>query len=336
MLSDKDQTVKARPAAAKIKQPTYSAERELERPLSIAVIIPCYNEEVAIGATVAGFKAALPSARVYVYDNNSTDQTSAVALAAGATVRREPRKGKGNVVRRMFADVDADLYVLTDGDATYDPASAPEMIRMLVQENMDMVVGCRVDQSERAYRAGHRLGNAMLTGFLAWLFGRAFSDTLSGYRVFSRRFVKSFPSLSSGFEIETEINVHALELKMPSGEVMTKYNERMEGSQSKLNTYGDGIRILGLMLALFRREKPATFFSLISVALVVLAVVLFFPLGIEFIESHQVPRIPTAILCTGLVILAMLSMSCGLILDTVTHGRREIRRLAYLNFTAPQ
>jgi glycosyltransferase involved in cell wall biosynthesis len=336
MLSEGDRTARTRPPSVKIKQPTYSAERELERPLSIAVIIPCYNEAVAIGATVAGFKAALPSARIYVYDNNSADQTAAAAAAAGATVRREPRKGKGNVVRRMFADVDADIYVLTDGDATYDPEACPDMIRMLVQENMDMVIGCRADQSRGAYRAGHRWGNAMLTGFLAWMFGRAFSDTLSGYRVFSRRFVKSFPSLSSGFEIETEINVHALELKMPCGEMVTKYNERMEGSQSKLNTYGDGLRIVGLMLALFRREKPAAFFSLIAICLATMALALFFPLAVEFIQSHTVPRLPTAVLCTGLVILAMLSVSCGLILDTVTHARREIRRLAYLNFTAPQ
>ncbi len=336
MLSDKDRIARPRASAVKIKQPTYGAEHALTRPLSIAVIIPCYNEAIAIGATIAGFKAALPSARIYVYDNNSADQTAAVAAAAGAIVRREPRKGKGNVVRRMFADVDADIYVLADGDATYDPLACPDMIKMLVQDNMDMVVGCRADQSQAAYRAGHRWGNAMLTGFLAWMFGRAFSDMLSGYRVFSRRFVKSFPSLSSGFEIETEINVHALELKMPSGEMVTNYSERMEGSQSKLNTYGDGLRILGLMLALFRREKPATFFSLIAAGLAGLALVLFFPLAIEFIQSHRVPRLPTAVLCTGLVILAMLSVSCGLILDTVTHGRREIRRLAYLNFTGPQ
>ena len=298
---------------------------------SVAVIIPCYNEELTIARTVEGFRTALTGARIYVYDNNSSDRTREVAMAAGAIVRGEARQGKGNVVRRMFADIDADIYVLVDGDATYDPCAATEMIALLVENGLDMVVGCRRDAAKDAYRHGHRFGNAMLTSFLAWMFGRAFTDTLSGYRVFSRRFVKTFPSLSSGFEIETEINVHALALRMPIGEVAINYTERPAGSASKLNTYRDGARILAVMLNLFRQEKPALFFTALSICLSVLAVLLFLPLGVTFLETGQVPRIPTAILCTGLVILAMLSLACGLILDTVTHGRREIRRLAYLS-----
>lgn len=308
--------------------------RPAKRP-AVAVIIPCYNEEIAVGATVQGFRAALPEAAVYVYDNNSRDGTRAAAAAAGAVVRGESRQGKGNVVRRMFADVEADVYVLVDGDATYDPRAAPAMIDKLVGEGLDMVVGCRRDQVQGAYRSGHRFGNAVLTRFLAWMFGRAFTDTLSGYRVFSRRFVKTFPSLSSGFEVETEINVHALALRMPVGEMETQYAERMEGSTSKLSTYGDGVRIMMMMLHLFRQERPAHFFAIIAGLLAAVAAILFAPLAVTFVHIHAVPRMPTAVLCTGLVIVAMLSVTCGLILDTVTHGRREVRRLAYLACPAP-
>lgn len=301
----------------------------------IAVILPCYNEEAAIAATVEGFRKALPQARIYVFDNNSTDRTVEVARAAGAIVRTERMQGKGHVVRRMFSDVEADIYVMADGDATYDAAAAPELIRMMVEDRLDMVVGARKSEVEAAYRRGHRLGNKMLTGILARLFGRTFSDILSGYRVFSRRFVKSFPVLSAGFEIETEISIHALELQMPVGEVVTQYGARPEGSVSKLSTYRDGWRILWTIGTLFRIEKPVLFFGAIGAALALLAVILAVPLGITYIQTGLVPRMPTALLATGLMILAFLNGFCGLILATVVRGRREVRRLAYLSFAAP-
>ena len=301
----------------------------------IAVLLPCYNEEAAIGQTVAGFLAALPGATVYVYDNNSRDRTVEVARAAGAVVRTERMQGKGNVVRRMFADVDADLYVMADGDATYDPASAPAMVARLIDEQLDMVVGSRVTQTEAAYRRGHQFGNALLTGMLARLFGRSFTDILSGYRVFSRRFVKSFPVLSAGFEIETEISVHALELKMPVAEVETPYFARPEGSVSKLNTYGDGFRILNTIITLYRIERPMLFFGLIGGVLALAALALSVPLAITYAQTGLVPRLPTAVLVTGLMILAALNAFAGLILDTVVRGRREVRRLAYLAYPAP-
>lgn len=303
--------------------------------VDIAVILPCYNEEAAIGATIAGFRAALPGARIYVFDNNSSDRTAEVARAEGAIVRSERMQGKGHVVRRMFADVEADIYVMADGDATYDAAAAPALIRMLLEDRLDMVVGARKSEVEAAYRRGHRFGNAMLTGLLARLFGRTFSDILSGYRVFSRRFVKSFPVLSEGFEIETEISIHALQLQMPVGESLTHYGARPEGSTSKLSTYRDGLRILGTIITLFRIEKPMLFFGLIGVALGLLALILALPLGMTYVETGKVPRFPTAILATGLMILAFLSIFCGLILATVVRGRREMRRLAYLSFAAP-
>jgi glycosyltransferase involved in cell wall biosynthesis len=301
----------------------------------IAVLLPCYNEEAAIAQTIAGFRAALPHAAIYVYDNNSRDRTREVAAAAGATVRSERMQGKGNVVRRMFADVDADIYVMADGDATYDAASAPALIQRLLDEQLDMVVGSRVGEAVEAYRRGHRLGNRMLTGMLARLFGRSFSDILSGYRVFSRRFVKSFPVLSAGFEIETEISVHALELKMPVAEIETPYFARPEGSASKLSTYSDGWRILRTIVTLYRIERPMLFFGWIGALLAALAVILAIPLGITYMHTHLVPRLPTAILATGLMILAFLNGFAGLILDTVVRGRREVRRLAYLAHHAP-
>jgi glycosyltransferase involved in cell wall biosynthesis len=302
----------------------------------IAVLLPCYNEEAAIAQTVAGFRAALPGATIYVYDNNSRDRTIEVARAAGAVVRSERMQGKGNVVRRMFADIDADIYVMADGDATYDAASAPALVARLLDEQLDMVVGSRVTVADAAYRRGHKFGNAVLTGMLARLFGRSFTDILSGYRVFSRRFVKSFPVLSSGFEIETEISVHALELKMPVAEVETPYFARPEGSESKLSTYGDGLRILNTIVQLYRLERPLLFFGAVGAALGLVALLLAVPLILTYLHTGLVPRQPTAILVTGLIILAALNAFTGLILDTVVRGRREVRRLAYLAHRAPQ
>jgi len=297
----------------------------------IAVLVPCYNEEAAVATVVRGFSQALPSAKVYVYDNNSRDRTVAIAREAGAEVRSERRQGKGHVVRRMFADVDADVYVLVDGDATYDAPSAPRMIEKLVAEHLDMVVGLRVDQEQAAYRKGHRTGNWMLTSFLSAVFGQAFKDILSGYRVFSRRFVKSFPVLSDGFEIETELTVHALELAMPVAEVETPYYARPEGSFSKLNTWGDGFRILRTILKLYRSEKPLRFFTGIGACLALVSIGLAIPVFINYVETGLVPRLPTAVLSTGLMIVAVLSVSSGLVLDTVTRGRREMKLLAYLS-----
>ena len=301
----------------------------------IAVLLPCYNEEAAIAQTVAGFRAALPSATIYVYDNNSKDRTIEVARAAGAVVRSERMQGKGNVVRRMFADVDADIYVMADGDTTYDAEAAPQLVQKLLDEQLDMVVGSRVTQEDAAYRRGHVMGNKLLTGMLAQLYGRSFTDILSGYRVFSRRFVKSFPVLSDGFEIETEISVHALELRMPVGEVETRYFSRPEGSTSKLSTYSDGFRILNTIVTLYRIERPLLFFGAIGALFALLAIVLGIPLAVTYYHTHLVPRFPTAILATGLVILAALNGFTGLILDTVVRGRREVRRLAYLGHPAP-
>lgn len=301
----------------------------------IAVILPCYDEEAAIGQTVRDFRAALPDAVIYVYDNNSRDATIAQAEAAGAIVRSERMQGKGHVVRRMFADVDADIYIMADGDATYEAAAAPKMVAQLIADQLDMVVGARQSEVEAAYRRGHRFGNAMLTGMLARLFGRSFSDILSGYRVFSRRFVKSFPVLSSGFEIETEISVHALELRMPVAEHITAYAARPEGSTSKLSTYRDGWRILSTIVTLFRIERPLLFFGGIGAILAAAAIILAVPLVLTYLETGLVPRLPTAILVTGLMILAALCGFTGLILDTVVRGRREVRRLAYLALPAP-
>lgn len=301
----------------------------------IAVLLPCFNEEAAIGATVKGFRDALPAAIVYVYDNNSTDRTREVAAKAGAIVRTERQQGKGHVVRRMFADVDADVYLMADGDLTYDPAAAPEMVRLLLDDQLDMVVGTRRHEAKEAYRGGHVLGNKIFTGLLSGLFGRSFTDIFSGYRVFSRRFVKSFPVLSSGFEIETEISVHALELRMPVGEAETRYLARPEGSASKLSTFSDGWRILKTILTLYRIERPTLFYGTIGLVLLIAAILLSIPLVITYLNTGLVPRFPTAILVTGMTIVAVLCFFAGLILDTVTRGRREVRRLAYLSLQAP-
>ncbi|GGI26351.1 glycosyltransferase family 2 protein [Bradyrhizobium guangdongense] len=302
----------------------------------IAVLVPCYNEEAAVATVVADFRKALPAAEIYVYDNNSRDRTASVAREAGAIVRSERRQGKGHVVRRMFADIEADIYVLVDGDATYDAPSAPRMIDKLLDEHLDMVVGLRIDQSQAAYRLGHRMGNRMLTGFLSSTFGQVFKDILSGYRVFSRRFVKSFPVLSDGFEIETELAVYALELSLPVTEVETPYYARPEGSFSKLNTWRDGFRILGTMLKLYRSERPLRFFTVIGILLALAAITLAIPIVVTFFETGLVPRLPTAVLSMGLTIMALLSVSSGLVLDTVTRGRREMKMLAYLSQPAPK
>ena len=301
----------------------------------IAVLLPCFNEEATIAATVAGFRSALPSATVYVYDNNSRDRTREIAADGGAVVRSERQQGKGHVVRRMFADIDADVYVMADGDLTYDPSSAQAMVDLLLADQLDMVVGTRRHDEKGAYRGGHVLGNRLFTGMLGRLFGRSFSDIFSGYRVFSRRFVKSFPVLSSGFEIETEMSVHALELRMPVGEVETAYASRPEGSQSKLSTFGDGWRILKTIATLYRTERPVLFFGTIGAVLMIAALVLAVPLIVTYLDTGLVPRFPTAILITGMIIVAVLCFFAGLILDTVTRGRREVRRLAYLALPGP-
>lgn len=302
----------------------------LNMELRIAVLVPCYNEEVAIGCVVDNFRNALPTATVYVYDNNSKDNTVGEATKAGAQVHSEPLQGKGNVVRRMFADIEADVYVLVDGDDTYDAATAPELIRLLETESLDMVNGARVTDIKQAYRAGHVLGNRMLTGMVQMIFGKRIGDLLSGYRVFSRRFVKSFPALSSGFEIETELTVHALELRMPIAEVQTQYKDRPEGSASKLRTFHDGFRILKTIAILLKEERPLQFFSWLFLVLSILSFVLAWPVINEYLATGLVPRLPTAILATGTMLLAFHSLFSGLVLDTVTHGRRELKRMAYL------
>jgi glycosyltransferase involved in cell wall biosynthesis len=301
----------------------------------IAVLVPCFNEEVAIAKVVADFRAALPAATIYVYDNNSTDRTVEVARRAGAVVGRETHQGKGNVVRRMFADVDADVIVLVDGDATYDAASVRGLIARLLEDRLDMVVAARIQLDETAYRTGHRLGNRLFSAAVDWVFNATFSDILSGYRVFSRRFVKSFPVLSRGFEIEIELTVHALELELPTAEIPTPYYARPAGSASKLSTWRDGLRILATIANLYRTERPLAFFSGLGGALAVMSVVLAIPVFATFLERGVVPRVPTAILSTGLMLLAFLFVVAGLILDTVTKGRREMKLLAYLAQQAP-
>ncbi|MDB5382801.1 MAG: glycosyl transferase [Rhodospirillales bacterium] len=301
----------------------------------IAILIPCYNEAVAVARVIDGFRAALPGAEIHVYDNNSTDGTRAAAAAAGALVRLEPQQGKGNVVRRMFADIEADIYVLVDGDDTYDASAAPAMVAMLRDERLDMVTASRVTEIVAAYRPGHRFGNLMLTGMVRLIFGDRITDMLSGYRAFSRRFVKSFPALAHGFETETEFTVHALELRLPVGEIATPYKDRPVGSVSKLNTIRDGIRILRTIMALAQRERPLAFFGSIGLALMLLAVALFIPVLVEFLHTGLVPRLPTAILSAVLVLAGLLSLAGGLILDTVTRGRLEAKRIAYLAIKGP-
>jgi glycosyltransferase involved in cell wall biosynthesis len=302
----------------------------------IAVLIPCYNEEKTVAQVVRDFLTVLPGAMVYVYDNNSADQTIKRAEEAGAIVRSEKYQGKGNVMRRMFSDIEADIYILVDGDSTYHAASAPDMVDKLLNEQLDMVVGTRLTahEGDASFRRGHEFGNHMLTGFMSLIFGRQLTDMLSGYRVMSRRFVKSFPALAQGFETETELTIHALELKMPIAEVITPYGSRPAGSESKLSTYRDGWRILLTIVALFKKERPLIFFSILFGLLAVLSLGLATPVLLTYAQTGLVPRFPTAILATGIMLLACLSLTCGLILDTVTHGRRELKRLNYLSVAA--
>jgi glycosyltransferase involved in cell wall biosynthesis len=304
--------------------------------LSIAVLVPCYNEEAAIAKVVADFKRSLPTATIYVYDNNSTDKTIEVATAAGATVRRERRKGKGNVVRRMFQDIEADIYVMVDGDDTYDASVAPQLVARLVDDNLDMVVGRRIETHEAAYRAGHRLGNAVLTGLVARLFHSKLLDMLSGYRVFSRRFVKSFPSASREFEIETELTVHAMQMKMDIAEIDTNYKERPPGSTSKLRTFRDGWRILMMITNLVRNERPLLFFALLGMLLAGVAIALGIPVVLEYLDTGLVRRFPTAILCSALGVISVMCFATGAILDVIAHVRRETKRLVYLQYPAPR
>lgn len=296
----------------------------------IAVLVPCHDEALTVGKVVRDFHAALPGCTVHVYDNNSTDGTADVARAAGAVVRHEPLQGKGNVVRRMFADVDADVYLMVDGDDTYDASAAPDLVAALLAGPCDMVNGARIARSTDAYRPGHKFGNKLLTGLVRAIFGTATTDMLSGYKAFSRRFVKSFPAASRGFEIETELTVHALELRMRVGEVPTVYGERPEGSSSKLRTVRDAVRILHLIGLLVKEERPLQVFSTVALLLATAAVGLGAPVVVEFFETGLVPRLPTAVLATGLMLSGLLSLACGVILDSVTRGRRETKRLHYL------
>jgi glycosyltransferase involved in cell wall biosynthesis len=300
----------------------------------VAVLIPCLNEESAIAKVIADFRASLPDALIFVYDNGSTDRTVEIARAAGAIVRKEPLKGKGNVMRRMFADIEADVYVLVDGDDTYDAKSAPMLIEQLVSNNLDMVNGARAESSQLAYRAGHRFGNRLLTGLVAWFFGARFNDMLSGYRVMSHRFIKSFPALAGGFEIETELTVHALQLNLPIAEVTTPYRERPPASASKLRTIPDGIRIMRMIMRLVREERPLEFFSSVAFVFAITAIVLSTPLLFEYLKTGLVPRLPTAVLSMGLMVMSLLSLTCGLVLATVTRGRIEVKRLQYLTFSS--
>ncbi len=305
--------------------------RDARRIASIAVLIPCFNEAVAIGRVLAELRKALPKAALFVYDNNSTDGTVDAARQAGATVRREPLQGKGNVVRRMFADIEADVYVLLDGDGTYDASAAPAMVERLLHDELDMVTGIRVADSTSAYRLGHEFGNRALTRVVANIFGDRCADMLSGYRVFSRRFVKSFPALAKGFEIETELTVHALELRMPVVDMPTRYGSREAGSTSKLHTMRDGLRIGRMILRVVKEERPLQFFTLIALAFFVASASLGYPVVALYVETGQVPRLPTAVLAMGLMIIAFLSVTAGVIMDSITIARRELRRLRYLD-----
>lgn len=296
----------------------------------VAVLLPCYNEALAIHAVIERFQKALPQAEIYVYDNNSSDDSAAIARAAGAVVRSEPRQGKGFVVRRMFADVDADIYLMCDADETYEAEAASHLVAMLVDKGLDMVVGARSNAADGAFRPAHKFGNWMLTSLVRTMFGSGFSDMLSGYRVFSRRFVKSFPVMAQGFEIETELTIHALQLEMPATEVPTQFSERREGSESKLNTIADGLRILWTIAGLLKQERPLFFHGIIAVGLFATSLVLGFPVIAEYLQTGLVPRLPTALLASGVMILAFLSLFSGLILDTVTRGRKEAKRLHYL------
>lgn len=298
----------------------------------VAVLLPCFNEETSVEKVVGDFRRILPTAAIYVFDNNSSDNTAELASKQGAIVRSVKLPGKGNVVRRMFADIEADIYVMVDGDATYDAASAPKLIQKLIDENLDMVVGCRVEDSKENnnYRPGHRLGNKLLTGSVQKIFNGSFTDMLSGYRVFSNRFVKSFPAASKRFEIETELTVFTLEMRLPYGEVMTPYYERLEGSESKLSTYRDGIHILRMIIRLYSSERPARFWGIIGSTLIGISAVLAVPVILDYLSTHEVPRFPTLIVASALALGGFMSFVVGIILRTVTEGRSEAKHLAYL------
>ncbi len=300
----------------------------------IAILLPCYNEGLVIETVIARFRDAMPGAKIYVYDNNSSDDSAEVARKAGAIVRREPRQGKGFVVRRMFTDIDADLYIMCDGDETYDAAAAPELVRILIDQGLDMVVGTRIDVSGSSYRPAHKFGNRLLTGLVGTIFGRGFSDMLSGYRVFSRRFVKSFPLMSRGFEIETELTIHALQLEMPVAELPTRFKDRVDGSESKLQTVSDGVRIMWTIVTLLKQERPFFLFGSAALALMLLSLLLGTTVIAEYMSTGLVLHLPLALLATGTMILGFLSLFCGLILDTVTRGRAEAKRLRYLEFSS--
>ncbi len=315
-----------------------NSEEKLYRGLRVALVVPCYNEALAIAQVIAGFKRAMPSLLIYVFDNNSSDNTASVARAAGAEVIQVPLRGKGNVVRRMFADIEADVFVMVDGDATYDAGSVQALVDKLIEERLDMVVGCRKTpdiDAQAAYRLGHQFGNKLLTQSVMRIFGGGFSDMLSGYRAFTARYVKSFPAISKGFEIETELTVHALELRMPYGELVTPYGARAEGSESKLSTFRDGWRILRTIGRLYVSERPLPFYAICAMLICLLSLTLATPLLIEFLETGLVPRLPTAVLSAALMICSLLSLVCGLVLDNVTRGRHEIKRLAYLAISPP-
>lgn len=299
--------------------------------MNIAVIIPCFNEEISISKVIREFQSKLPEAKIFVFDNNSTDNTIVEAKKAGANVFSCPYKGKGNVIRQAFADIEADYYIMIDGDNTYEVTKSPEMLKLLIENNLDMVVGKRVDNNNPlAYRTGHRFGNKMLTFFVNFIFGKSFTDMLSGYRVFSRRFVKSFPVMSQGFEIETELNVHSLEMKMNVAEIDTIYSDRMEDSFSKLSTYKDGFKILFMIINLFRYKKPLLFFSIISLFLIFVSFLIATPVILHYISTGLVPRFPSAFLSLGLVIIAIMLFCCGLILDSVARAKLEIKKLFFL------
>jgi hypothetical protein len=315
---------------ARAGRPARPTPRAVSGEPRLAVLVPCYNEAASIEAVVRDFRRALPEAEIYVYDNNSTDDTAALAAAAGAIVRRETLQGKGNVVRRMFADVDADAYVLVDGDATYDADDAPAMVELLLHDRLDMVNGTRVSDRPAAYRPGHRFGNVVLTSLVRAAFGAGLRDMLSGYKVLSHRLVKSMPLLSAGFEIETELAVHALSLRMPIAEVSTRYRERPAGSLSKLSTVKDGIRIARAIVMLVKEERPLSFFSALALLLAAASLALAAPVVATYLDTGLVPRLPTAVLASAVMLLSFLSLACGLILDTVTRGRKEMKRIAYL------
>jgi glycosyltransferase involved in cell wall biosynthesis len=298
----------------------------------LAVLIPCFDEETTIAKVVSDFKSALPSALIYVYDNASNDATSIVAKDAGALVFKEPNKGKGNVIRRMFADLEADVFIMVDGDATYDASMAQRMIDELVQNNLDIVIATRTASDSDAYRSGHVLGNKAITGAVSFIFKGGFTDMLSGYRVMSKRFVKTFPIVSNGFEIETEMAIHILQLGLPYSEINTKYDPRPVGSESKLNTWSDGIRILKMIIFLFKEQKPFQLFGIFFLFLMILSISLSIPLTLTYIETGLVPRLPTAILIIGMTIMAFVSLSAGIILDTVSRSKLENKRLYYLSY----